>query len=795
MYGPLVTWSLLASWGLLRAVAAGATPRSRRRGWALFVGAGLAALYTHTVAALWLMGQACFGLLAVLHSRQRERVYEALAALGLLAAGYLPWIIVALISYQTNTGYWPGYLPPPYLWRTAWNVFVGGQHLSAAQTSLAATWFGIATLLCWGMLLFKRPRVAVYLFCYLVMPLLAMGIVFQHTPKLAPRYPTAMAPALLLTLATGAAPLLHAARRVMADPRRGERHTQHVTRVACGLLLLGVVLFSLRAVANLYFDPRYGKDDWRAVADHVRSQRRPDEAVILTSGHAFPVFAYYYGWEGWHAWPDDVQLDVTHVLNYPAVAPRLNQVLAGAGGAWLVLWQDEVVDPTGLLPALLGDVGRELPVPTFRGASAGDQLRLRHFALSAARFPDALPVQHALQQTVAPGLTGLGYTLPAAPLPADSVVSLRVFWQAEEALQGAHAASLRLSDRWGQEWARQDRLLAGPWYFTERWLPGVPVLGCYTVTLPLGTPPGTYTPTLGIYRGDETFDTLHLAPLVITRPLNLPAVSALGLPPVSGAAGELSLVGAGFDQRAVTPCRNWYLNLAWTASTRPAQDYRLLLSAGPDRKETVLAADYPTSRWQPGDVWLTRHHLLINCRAFDGTVPVVAQLLDAAGQAVGEPLELGQLTVVAGRQFTLPSDLTAVLNVRLADVGSLVGYRLQKDRFQPGENLQVALYWRASQETERNYSVFVHLESDRVWAQHDGWPVDGHKPTSTWAQGEVVTDQHVVPIGEDVPAGTYRLVVGMYDAATLQPLAAFGPDGQPIEQGRIVLQSVTVYIH
>ncbi len=815
MYGPLVTWGLLATWGLLRAVSTTATAKSRRRGWVLFAGAGLAALYTHTVAAFWLSGQVVFGLLVTWRQRQqRERVFETLLGLGLMVLGYVPWLIVALISYQTNAGYWPGYLPPTYLWRTAWETYVGGQQLSLAWTDLAALWFGVAAILAWVLLLVKRSRVALYLFCFLVIPLLVMGIALQHTPKLAPRYPTAMAPALFLTLAVAAAISIGVS-----------RFTRYLALVA----LLGVILISVYADANLFFDPDYAKDDWRAAASYVKNHRRPDEAVVLVSGHFYPVFAYYYGWDGWEALPDDVQLDITHVLNYPADAPRLNRMLAGASGAWLVLWQDEVVDPTRLVPALLGSVGRELSSIAFRGSSAGDQVELRHFQFrEAARFPDELPVQVSLQQTLAPGLTTLGYSLPTEltpessrePLPADAEITARVFWQAEETLHGAHAASLRVYDRLGQEWARRDAFLAGPWYFSERWPTATPVMGHYTVTLPLGTPPGIYTPTLTVYRGDEVFDTLKLSSLVITRPLDIPSPSAMDIPTLADLSpltdwGELSLVGAGFDQQTVTPCQNWSASLAWHADAKPTQAFRLRLSAGVDQAETPLAVDYPTTRWQANDVWRTRHRLFINCRALDGTLPVLAQLLDTGGRPVGDPIDLGEITIVAGRVFSPPEDLSAVLDVQLREpaahaampqnadtepthelvaVGTLVGYQLEKDRVRPGENLKVTLYWRAGKATEHNYSVFAHLESDRVWAQHDGWPGNGQKPTSTWAQEEVIADPHLISIGADVPPGSYRLVVGMYDAATLQTLAAFESNDLPIEGGRIVLESITIYV-
>ena len=223
----------------------------------------------------------------------------------------------------------------------------------------------------------------------------------------------------------------------------------------------------------------------------------------------------------------------------------------------------------------------------------------------------------------------------------------------------------------------------------------------------------------------------------------------------------------------------------------------------------MLAPDYTTDRWQPGEIWRTRHQIPIHCRALDGTVAVSAQLLCTDGQPAGPPIDLGQIMIQAGRSYTLPKDLTARMDVQLVEVGTLVGYRLEKNRAQStdadtvtnptsvmgGENLKVTLYWRAGHETDQNYSVFVHLQhtdTGQVWAQHDGWPMAGQKPTSTWAQDEMITDPHVISVGEDVPPGAYQLIVGMYDAKTLQALAARGPEGYAIENGRIVLQSITI---
>jgi hypothetical protein len=298
---------------------------------------------------------------------------------------------------------------------------------------------------------------------------------------------------------------------------------------------------------------------------------------------------------------------------------------------------------------------------------------------------------------------------------------------------------------------------------------------------------------------------------VITRPLEFPTFEALGLSRLPNTDegqtmdwnGELGIVGVGFDQTTVTPCQNWSFSLAWQIKAQSKQEYQLRLKVGTSQATVPLAADYPTTHWQLGDLWRTRHHILINCRERDGTFPITAQLLDGHGQSAGDPFILGDLVVVAGRDYSLPSDLTEISGAQLfenqlqsdeMEMCTLLGNRLKGERVKPGDNLEVTLYWRVGHETDQNYSVFVHLVGDRVWAQHDGWPSNGQKPTSTWATEEVITDPHVIPIGQDVPPGSYWLMIGMYDGMTLEPLTAIDEDGHSIEGGRIIMQPITVYV-
>ena len=65
------------------------------------------------------------------------------------------------------------------------------------------------------------------------------------------------------------------------------------------------------------------------------------------------------------------------------------------------------------------------------------------------------------------------------------------------------------------------------------------------------------------------------------------------------------------------------------------------------------------------------------------------------------------------------------------------------------------------------YKVFVHLLNDaqQVVAQHDAEPANDLRPTNDWHSGEYIGDLHRVYVA-NVPAGNYRIEVGMYNPDT-----------------------------
>lgn len=94
-----------------------------------------------------------------------------------------------------------------------------------------------------------------------------------------------------------------------------------------------------------------------------------------------------------------------------------------------------------------------------------------------------------------------------------------------------------------------------------------------------------------------------------------------------------------------------------------------------------------------------------------------------------------------------------------------------------GSTLPLALYWQVVRPVSQDFVVYVHLldAAGNKVAQRDTPPLDGSRPTSQWKAGELIRDDQDLPLPPTIAPGTYRIVVGMYDAATLAAINEHGP--------------------
>jgi hypothetical protein len=259
-----------------------------------------------------------------------------------------------------------------------------------------------------------------------------------------------------------------------------------------------------QATVAMAGDPSLPSEDFRSAAAFLRARVQPDEIVLLVSGHFAPVFAYYYGPAGWSAIPDDPVLDIARTLHYRTAAPALNAALEGKRGAWLLLWQDQVIDPSGIVQTLLIQQagGADFDTREFHG------LRLLHYTFHPYRATAEAPpgADSAIERAgLARGLDSAGCSAFAPLNPGAPRLGVLCHWLLRppppaNILPYDAGVSLSLIGPGGDEVSRHEGLLAPVNGLPARW--GMdPITALYWLSLPDSLPAGEYRllvePSLG----------------------------------------------------------------------------------------------------------------------------------------------------------------------------------------------------------------------------------------------------------------------------------------------------------
>lgn len=111
----------------------------------------------------------------------------------------------------------------------------------------------------------------------------------------------------------------------------------------------------------------------------------------------------------------------------------------------------------------------------------------------------------------------------------------------------------------------------------------------------------------------------------------------------------------------------------------------------------------------------------------------------------------------------------------------------------PGGALELTLLWHALARQNRDWVVFIHLVDARgqIVAEDNRQPRDGAFPMTQWVLGDWVEDRHPLHLPDDLAAGTYSVLVGLYDPRTDERPGVYGRDerllGDHLDAGRIIV--------
>jgi len=366
-------------------------------------------------------------------------------------------------------------------------------------------------------------------------------------------------------------------------------------------------------------------------------------------------------------------------------------------------------------------------------------------------------------------------------------LDVTLWWKTLSEAEKNYAIAFRLRDEAGNTWAELDTQAgAAGLYPTGLWHTGETIPDHYRLALQPGTPPGMYALDVTLY------DVVSLEPIGTGRIENVRSDS------VSRASCQVSASRQMYDEMRIrsveVPLEGKRFSVEWTACGIPQQDYRVAWTFNGTetyRYETELSAGDEPTQWEAESGFGS---LIRGIYHFDelspGDYAVSLQLLDENGNTVGTSYEVEDISIVGiQREFQLP-EVTNVLEADFAGLIKLYGYNLE----QSTEALVIDLVWKALDDIDTDYMVFVHLidpGTETILSQIDTMPKGFTYPTSAWIMDEVVQDSLSLDL-TNVPAGEYQLVVGWYLPGDFTRLEALYQDGSADANRRILLQVITV---
>ncbi len=583
----------------------------------------------------------------------------------------------------------------------------------------------------------------------------------------------------------------------------GKRHWRFnpVGLVALGLVVGGAAV----ALNNLYSNPDYAKDNFRAMIRYIEQRAGDRDVLVYNNAVLLPLHEHYRQ-------RDDIA--VTALPAYPQMATGSEQELTTLATHYDRIWF--ITDPPAdgrdddqLIQGWLEANQSELINRLFPARTT--VARVLAFDTGAAVARPTTPLEQPVSWDGWPTLTSA--TVTTAQPVALPALWADLVWLGETPPDDARLL-LALRDANGGEAAISGQPLVRD--ETAAWDPLGGNRFSYGLTLPAGLAPGSYT--LTVQPEDAGGNPLGEAAAI--APVTLAGTSAWPAPPIAlsdptdpdnAAAGPpairwdngLNLQAAVAWDETVRPGNNLPLTLFWSAGETavPTTNLRYRLA--------VMDAQGNEVRWQadpPGAPWLAEipagelvrevTSLFFDPATKPGLYHLQWQLLDGETVIDGRTgwWPLSRQTIDYGTVQVVPWPLETAVPEGAVPVGAAFGPSIELAAYERGsidsDTLPLTLYWRATEQPQTGYLVFLHLVSEatgEIVSQLDRIPVDGLRPTTGWRRGEVLTDRYTLPLPTDLPPGRYLLNVGLYnpDDGT-RPAVTAGGVPQPGDQFRLL---------
>ena len=445
----------------------------------LWVLAGSAALLTHYFSLFPLLGAAGAAALPVLQASRSGRRRGSLSSLVWLGLPFLPATLWGLWALPVTMGFrsFATGAPPtlPLFLEELGGLLSGRGALAPLSRALPSAWDGV--LLAAGvvgllLLTLRHPERGGMSLAALLVGGIGLFAFWQVRPVHHARYLVWALP----LVAVGLVGLLEAPTAALQD-RRWRMWEKGLLTLLAGAAVLweGPASGAFLAAPRTLWYP-----DFRQAVAHMNHQARPGDRGLAVAGHALQVLRVYRTPVPFTAGPGIGQRvrpeEGAHLLEAHRPHPD--------GRYWILLYQDDAVDPGGVILGTLEQAG----------GYRVEMVYTREVRLFAYALPDARPFQPlSPSQAIDAAFEGGILLRGAAIHREDRLVAVYLFWELTAPQTAELAGAVHLVAQVGERpITQQDRLVLNEYWPLPRLPVGEVLPQRYELIIPPDLPSGVY---------------------------------------------------------------------------------------------------------------------------------------------------------------------------------------------------------------------------------------------------------------------------------------------------------------
>ncbi len=457
--------------------------------WLLYIAATLAALYTQYVGAFIVLAEnLVFAIWWLVATRNTQHAIRSLVTWSIsqlvIGLAFLPWYLFAGGQLAT----WPSISEPldlpTLLWRVL-NVFSVGLTVDDGTAAGVALVFGIVFLIGWWRA--RKPRAdwgIVTLILWTLVPIGAMYVISLSRPAYNPKFLLLATPAFLILVARGLA------RIHPGIFERGEAYPRPAPLLSYLFWAFSIVVAVgfFPSLENYYFNPRYARDDYRAIARFIDANERAGDGILINAPGQIDVVRYYRrGNQPLFLLPRMRPPDPT------TTRADVDEMIGKTQRLFAIYWSTDQSDPQRIVETRLAE----------RAFKARDEWRGDVRLAVYGSAPNARGAPQTLDARFGDAIVLANYQLDSREVRTGDVLTLTLNWRVEQSPNARGKVFVHLLDANGQVVAQRDGEPVGDLRPTTTWRVGEIVADNYGIFIEPGIPPGAYRVEIGMYRADN----------------------------------------------------------------------------------------------------------------------------------------------------------------------------------------------------------------------------------------------------------------------------------------------------